>query len=219
LRNGLNPKSAAHKASAWGSWFIIDGPPGESTPLRARIPAANLYDEPPEGIPPQGMYAESFFDIFFDVHVIVDVPNVGLRDLLAVRNAFGGPASPTPGLTFLEGMWAESFFDVFDTVSPSGEPRKMARVATDILSPEPLLLPTNTPFHIDWGLTLESASASDRVLTDEEVIGTAAAIGMQLELADLSGRFNLRPVPPIPEPAAISLAVLVLAAMCCRRSR
>jgi hypothetical protein len=214
LRDGYNPKSAKNKASAWGSWYIIDGPPGEMAELRARIPAENLVDAPPEGVPSQGMYADSFFDVFTDVNTRVDLPGGGSVDLMTFSSTLAGPAAVTPGLTFTDGGWVESFFDVFATVSPSGEARELATIREDILSPLTVFLPTNTPFHVDWGLTIESEIMAEEELPPGMEISTAAAIAMQLELVDQSGLYNLR---GIPEPATIVLATLGGLAMIHRR--
>lgn len=214
LRNGYNPKSAKHKEAAWGSMFVVAGPPGELAELRARIPAENLYDPLPEGIPPQGMYADSFFDVFFDIDLSVDVPGGGSVNMMAISGSLAGPAAVTPGLTFTAGDWAAPFFDVADTVSPSGRPRKLTQIASDILSPTTVFVPTNTPFHVDWSQSLESEVMSDEELPDGVIIGTAAAIGMHLELVDQSGRYDLRPVP---EPATVVLLMLGAAVLALRR--
>lgn len=157
LRDGYSPKSAAAKASAWGSWFIIDGPPGELAELRARIPGRGSvpYDPPPSGhYVPQGLACDSFFDIFTDVNVQVN-PGGGWQELLAIKGKLGGVASAEPGLTFAVGEWASSFFAEEDVVLPDGI-RKQAYVRTDILSPA-TVSPKAMAWHRARGLSASRA--------------------------------------------------------------
>ena len=204
LTDGGWPKHAGAKASAWGSQFIVDGPPGEMVQVRARISAPGSL--PPEYVSSrpvsQGMYADSFFDVFFDVSLAIRESPTSIVTLLDGSARLYGPEAATPGLVASGDLAGSGYLNVTDVISPPGEPRKLAVVDHDIVSSLVATVPTNTPFESFFDVFGESLMPEEPITLEGREVGAAGAFIVQLELVDQSGAYNLRGVS---EPGTLAL--------------
>jgi len=141
-----SPKRAVAHAKAGGSTYIVDGPEGHAVGLLVRIPRTGTVADPEytplPNAPSQGLYCESFFDVFFEVDTRVDLGG-GMTPLIVGSALLQGPSAVHPGLT-LTGDLTGADFAVTDFLSPDGQWRKQALLTDDVVS-SIFVVPPNTP--------------------------------------------------------------------------